>query len=145
MKRTLLITGMILLTVFNSCKKDDDTNQPEIILHELGHDNEKVGYIGHELHVDADITARDKIAELRITIQSKAAGSSAHENENWSYDSIYTEFIGLRNTLLHKDIEIPEEVHEGDYTFHMSVSDQKGRYVFIQEDIELHHGEGNDH
>jgi hypothetical protein len=145
MKRTILFTGMILLTVFNSCKKDDDTNQPVIILHELGHDNEKVGYIGHELHIDADITAPDRIAELRIKIQLKEAGSIIHENENWSYDSIYSEFTGLRNILLHKDIKIPEEVHEGAYIFNMSVTDQKGRYVFFQEDIEIHHGEGHDH
>jgi hypothetical protein len=145
MKRTLLITGLILLTVFNSCKKDDDANQPVIILHELGHDNEKVGYIGHELHVDADITAPDKIAELRIKIQPKAAGTSAHDQLNWSYDSIYTEFTGLRNTLLHKDIKIPEDLDEGDYIFMISVTDQKGRFVSVEEEIELHHGDGDDH
>jgi hypothetical protein len=145
MKRTLLMTGMILLTIFNSCKKDDDANQPVIILHELGHDNEKIGYIGHELHVDADITAPDKIAELRIKIQPKDAGPGVNDDDIWRYDSIYTEFSGLRNTLLHKDIEIPEDVHEGDYIFMMSVTDQKGKFVSVQEDIELHHGEGDDH
>jgi hypothetical protein len=136
---------MILLIVFNSCKKDDDTNQPEIILLELGHDNEKEGYIGHGLHVEAEIKAPDRIAELRIKIQAKAGGSNVHGDEYWNFDSIYVEFTGLRNTLLHKDIEIPEDVHEGDYIFHMSVTDQKGRFVFVQEDIEIHHGEGHDH
>lgn len=138
MKRIFILSALIILSVFNSCKKDDDTRLPQIFLLELGHDNEKIGYIGDDLHVEAEITAPERIAELRVKIH-------AINGEGWGFDSVYTEYTGLRNTLFHKDIEIPEDAVEGHYIFLMKITDQKGRFTDVEEQIELQHGEGHEH
>lgn len=145
MKKKVLLAGLLILVILTSCKKDEDVKLPEIVLLELGHDNNKTGYIGHELHVDADITAPGRIDELRIIIKHKSSPAGSSGNEAPLFDSIYTEFNGLRNTHFHKDIEIPENAEEGEYIFRMSVTDQLGRNIFAEEELDIHHGEGHEH
>ena len=149
-------TGNLLITIvlatgifFTSCQKEE-TPKPEIISFELGLDNSKTGFIGSDLHIDSEIEAPGKIDWIKVEIHfegehdEKSAFAGADE-EGWEFDSVYTEFSGLKNTVFHKDIPIPEHAEEGDYHFHFSVTDMEGIQAYIDEELEILHGEGDSH
>jgi hypothetical protein len=141
----VLVTGIL----FISCQKEE-TPKPEIVEFELGHDNSKTGYIGSNLHIDAEILAPGKIDRIKVEIhferehEQKSAFAGTDE-DGWEFDSVYTEFSGLKNTVFHKDIPIPEFAEEGDYHFHFSVTDMEGNQSSIDEELEILHGEGHSH
>lgn len=135
--------------IFTSCQKED-TPKPEIISFELGHNNSKTGYIGSNLHIDAEIEAPGKIDRIKVEIHfegehDEKSAFTGTDEEGWEFDSVYTEFSGLKNTVFHKDIPIPEHAEEGDYHFHFSVIDMEGNQTSIDEELEIVHGEGHTH
>jgi hypothetical protein len=124
-----IITGLF----FTSCKKDDDSvAKPVISELELGLDNSKIGIIGSDLHVEAEVTAEAKISKIEVLI---------HQEDNsdaWTSDSVYTEFEGLKNTTFHKHIDIPLTVAAGTYCFHFIVTDKDGQQSSIEiEDLTI--------
>jgi hypothetical protein len=151
MKTENFLIGIVLATgiFFTSCQKEE-TPKPEIISFELGHDNSKTGYIGSDLHIDAEILAPGKIDRVKVEIHyegmhdTKSAFGQADE-EIWEFDSVYTEFSGLKNTVFHKDISIPDFAEDGDYHFHFSVTDMEGNQTSIDEELEIVFGEGHSH
>lgn len=135
--------------IFTSCQKEE-TPKPEIISFELGHNNSKTGYIGSNLHIDAEIEAPGRIDRIKVEIHFEGAHDeksafAGKDEEGWEFDSVYTEFSGLKNTVFHKDIPIPEHAEEGDYHFHFSVIDMEGNQTSIDEELEIVHGEGHTH
>jgi hypothetical protein len=151
MKTGIFLIGIVLATgiFFTSCQKEE-TPKPEIISFELGHENSKTGYIGSDLHIDAEILAPGKIDRIKVEIHfegehdEKSAFAGTKE-EGWEFDSVYTEFSGLKNTVFHKDISIPEFAEEGNYHFHFSVTDMDGKQAYIDEELEIMHGQGHSH
>jgi len=150
MKTGIFLIGIVLATgiFFTSCQKEE-TPKPEIISFELGHDNSKTGYIGSDLHIDAEILAPGKIDRIKVEIHFEGEhdekSAFAGTEEGWEFDSVYTEFSGLKNTVFHKDISIPEFTGEGNYHFHFSVTDMDGKQAYIDEELEIMHGQGHSH
>lgn len=123
----LLAYGIILLT---SCKKGEETPKPVITLTELGLDNTNTGYIGTDLHVEADIVAEGTISTVMIEIHPEGSA-------NWEFDTTYTEFFGLKNATFHKHIDIPLTVEAGEYHFHFMVTDMNGNQTLIESELEI--------
>ena len=144
-----IVIALAAVVITTSCKKEE-TPKPEIISFELGHDNSKTGYIGSDLHIDAEILAPGKIDRIKVEIHfegehDEKSAFAGIDEEGWEFDSVYTEFSGLKNTVFHKDIPIPEHAEEGDYHFHFSVIDMEGNQTSIDEELEIVHGEGHTH
>lgn len=119
--------------LFFSCNKDDDPiAKPVISDIELGTNNSHVGVIGSDLHVEAEVTAEAKISRIEVLIHQEDNSSA------WTFDSVYTEFAGLKNTTFHKHIDIPFTVAAGTYCFHFIVTDEDGQQTSIEiEDLTI--------
>jgi hypothetical protein len=128
--KTIAILALVILFTLNSCKREEPIPKPEIDLTELGLDNSKIGYIGSDLHVEADIVAEGTIESVEIEIHPEEA-------QTWEFDSVYTEFSGLKNTLFHKHIDIPATAEAGDYHFHFTVSDKEGNQTLVESEMEI--------
>ncbi len=121
----LIIAATVL---FNSCKKENDTAKPQITLNEIGLNNSKTGYIGTDLHIEADIVAEGKISVVKVEIHPEGTGS-------WEFDTTYTEFSGLKNTSFHKHIDIPVNADAGDYHLHLNVVDMTGNETVAESEL----------
>jgi hypothetical protein len=133
----LLVAGIIS---FNACNKDDEPAKPQITLNELGYENSGIGYQGSDLHIEADIVAEGKIDKVTVEIHPEGeheGKSSAIILAEWEFDTVYTEFSGLKNTTFHKHIDIPAEADTGHYHFHFIVTDLEGQQTSVEEEIEI--------
>lgn len=133
----LVVAGIIS---FNACNKDDEPAKPQITLNELGLDNSGIGYKGSDLHIEADIVAEGKIDKVTVEIHPEGdhdGKSSANILTEWEFDTVYTEFSGLKNTTFHKHIDIPAEADTGHYHFHFIVTDLEGQQTTVEEELEV--------
>lgn len=132
--RVLLVAiSFVAGLLFTSCNKDDDSAvKPFISNVELGTSNSHIGVIGGDLHIEAEVIAEAKISKIEVLI---------HQEDNsaaWTFDSVYTEFAGLKNTTFHKHIDIPLTVTAGTYCFHFIVTDEEGQQTSIEiEDLTI--------
>lgn len=129
-----------------ACEKE--ISAPVIKNVEIGYENSKTAYIGGDLHIEADIIADGKIANIRLVIhheeegaehapKMKISGAAAH-TEEWEVDSIYTGvYANVKNTNFHEHIEIPEYAEAGSYHLHLYVTDLEGSQTVIEEEITL--------
>ena len=117
---------------FTSCEKDDDETNPKPVvdLTELGYNNDKIAYAGADLHIEAEIVAEGKIDKVTIEIHPEG------ENE-WEFDTTFTEFSGLKNTTFHKHIDIPVHADTGHYHFHFIVTDMDGQQTTAEAELEI--------
>lgn len=134
----LLAVGIISL---NSCKKENEIPKPEIIITELGYENSKIGYVGSDLHIEAEIVAKGRIDKVTIEIHHegehhKSLSITLHDDE-WEVDTTYTKFSGLKNTKFHEHIDIPINAEPGDYHFHFIVTDMEGQQTTVEEELEI--------
>jgi len=139
----LVIAGIIS---FNACNKDDEPAKPQITLTELGYDNSGIGYQASDLHIEADIVAEGKIDKVTVEIHPEGD----HEGKSatiilteWEFDTVYTEFSGLKNTTFHKHIDIPAEADTGHYHFHFIVTDLEGQQTTVEAELEVRMPEDN--
>lgn len=121
------VTGLF----FTSCEKEDEISKPQINDVELGTNNSKIGIIGSDLHVEAEVVAEAKINTIQIQIHQE------EKNGGWTFDSIYTEFSGLKNTTFHKHIDISSNADTGIYHFHFIVTDMDGNQTTIEEEMRI--------
>jgi hypothetical protein len=132
-KVSVLIAMFAVISL--ACDKQDDI-QPEITIHELGHENSKLVKAGAELHVDVEVLAQNKIDWVRIQIHAEEHKSFSFKiNDGWEFDSTYTEFTGLKNAEFHKHLHISDEALAGAYHFHFSLSDLEGNYAFVEDEL----------
>jgi len=124
----LAITLTIALLSIYSCKQEP--SKPEITLNEVGLSNNKIGYLGSDLHVEADIVAEGKINTVKVEIHPEGTGT-------WEFDTTYTEFSGLKNATFHKHIDIPLSADTGDYHLHFIVVDMEGNETVAEAEIEI--------
>ncbi len=127
-----------LMLVFALMACNNQKNQrPELHLHELGAENSKTVQIGNDLHIDIEVLAINRIDWLRVEIHAEESDKSLALNNNstWSFDSIYSEFSGLKNVEFHKHISIPDSAMPGQYHFHFSVSDSEGNFSDVEDEI----------
>lgn len=124
--------ALFAIVLFAACSKDEpELAAPSLSDIEIGSDNNKTGYAGGDIHIEAMITAPAKIASVKLSIHPETG-------TGWEFDSTYTEgFAGQLNAEFHKHIHIPVEAATGEYHLHFVVTDQKGKTVSLEEEIEI--------
>lgn len=129
--RTLpVFFAIAIMALFTACEDDDNVAKPVIDLHELGLDNSHMAYIGSDLHIDAEIVAEGGIDKITVEIHAEEGG-------NDEIEVVYDEFAGLKNTTLHKHIDIPATVAAGSYHFHLVVTDMEGQQTTVEAELSL--------
>lgn len=138
-KISLGITFLLFLclSVFSACDDDDDEKaaKPTIELEELGsgHDspNDRIGYIGSEMHIEAIITAEGVIKEIEVEVHQ--------EDGDYEFSKVYTDskYAGTKNTTFHEHFDIPSEAPAGDYHLHLTVTDQLGQTTTVESELEI--------
>lgn len=119
------------LISFPSCKDDDNPSRPVISSMELGLNNSKTGYVGDDLHVEAEVVAEATISTIEVEIHQEEDSNDGA----WTYDSVYTEFSDLKNTTFHKHIDISADADTGTYHFHFIVTDKDGNQTEYEEEL----------
>ncbi|WP_175550039.1 DUF4625 domain-containing protein [Mariniphaga anaerophila] len=135
MSTTIKTIALIFITlnafIFSSCDKNDDAvPKPVINILELGKDNSRVAYIGKDLHIEAEIKAEGKIDFITVEIHME---EGEHEEIMVRFD----DYADLKSTTFHEHLEIPAETEEGDYHFHLTVTDQEGNQTTVEDEISI--------
>ncbi|MFW6227670.1 MAG: DUF4625 domain-containing protein [Bacteroidota bacterium] len=141
-KKLFFIPAIITMAlfVFVSCSNDDDFPAPIISDLEIGYENSKVGYRGHDLHIDADILAEGRIDRIVLEIhheEEHAHKSGQDEDQEWEFVHSWTEFNGQKNATFHKHIDIPLDAELGSYHFYFKVIDLQGKVTEIETEFEV--------
>ena len=147
MKKNIFMSLMMALITmvtfsFTSCGNDDDDvlpAKPSITLTEVGHDNGKHAYPGHDLHLEADMLAEGLIKRIDIEIHQEGDGS-------FKIAKSYTEgkYIGVRNVEFHEHIDIPANAPLGKYHMHFVVTDQLGQQTKAESQLEVIEDDGHE-
>ncbi len=130
-KMAAIILAATSILFFNSCTKEESIAKPQITLTELGLENSMIGYLGTDLHVEADIIAEGKIKTVKIEIHPEGYVGT------WTFDTIFTEFSGMKNATFHKHIDIPANAGADDYHFHFIVVDINGNESVAESELEI--------
>lgn len=132
---------LVLAIALQACNKDDDEttlNPPVINNFELGLEDSGIGYLGAELHMEAEIVAEAKIDRIQVTIHHEGEHEkSVYDEEEWEVDTTYTKFSGLKNTEFHEHVDVPVHAEEGEYHFHFVVIDMEGNSKEIERELEI--------
>nr|WP_321452006.1 DUF4625 domain-containing protein [uncultured Carboxylicivirga sp.] len=132
LKLTASVLSLAFLTFFSSCEKDDEgVAKPTISDLEIGIGNSLIGYIGSDLHIEAEVVAEGYLNT--ITVEIHAEDGSDNEVEA-VYD--YSD-QNLKNTEFHKHVDIPGNFPVGEYHLHLIVTDKEGNSTTVEEDITL--------
>lgn len=138
--KSILLT-LALVAFGYSCTDDDEEkdNHPEISLTEVGHNNSLQAKQGGDLHLEADIQAYNLIKRIDVEIHQE-------EGSEEEIEKSYTEgkYIGVKNTLFHEHIDIPENMPLGEYHLHFSVTDMKGYTTTKEVHINIIENDGID-
>ena len=134
MKHFMIVLALITSAV-SACKKDEQPS-PAIKADdiEIGTANNKRGIIGADFHFNAEVTATDKIENVRVKILQK---NTETYSSPWQFEISWEEYKGARNATVHKHFTIPAEAPKGKYDFYFIVTDQKGAKLEISEDFTI--------
>lgn len=144
MKHSLfLLVTFVFFFAATSCEKEDvDTVKPEIILIEPAEDDTL--FIGHEVHIDMELSDNVKLKSYKIDIHSNFDGhghtKSASANVPWSFSKSW-DISGLRNTSIHHhEIAVPATINgapiaTGHYHFTVYVTDESGNENKVITDV----------
>ncbi len=138
---SLLVAASLFFLI--SCEKSDDPARPEILNFELGMEKSKTAVAGDELHMDAEVEAEGTIDRIEVEIHPEGEhdhmkGITSTEDEGeWEFDTVYTEFSGLKSTEFHEHIEVPADAEAGMYHFHFSVTDMEGYQATYEDEFEV--------
>ena len=147
MKQLTKMMAIIALSilVFTAC--EEKISMPEIINVELGSANSKKVVAGNDLHIEAEIVAQNKIAQIRLVIHMEEEhhhspamkiSSSLRIADEWEVDTIYTgAYANVKNTDFHEHIEVPADAHPGTYHVHLYVTDMEGNQAKYEDEIEV--------
>lgn len=124
---SLSILGLFAVSSFFSCKKEKvrtEVEKPTIEIKEVGLSNSKTVYAGHDLHLEAEVKAPGKIANVKLQITLKST------NYGWDFIKTYTTgYAGLKNADFHEHIDVPENATIGEYEVLIMVTDELGNKV----------------
>lgn len=137
MKKVKLFLLLYIAAVsFTAC--DNDYNQeaakPTAENIEIGTANNKRALIGRDFHFNADVVAGDKIAGVQLKILPK---SGETYTKDWKLEFKWDEYIGTKNTNVHKHFTIPADAPEGKFDFYFIVLDENGTQLEIKEEITI--------
>lgn len=131
------ITLFTLLVVFaTSCKKEKDPHfdAPTATNIEIGTANNRQAIRGRDFHLNADVTAGDKIKGVEVKILQRGGQTYS---ANWKLELSWDQYKGVKNTNVHKHFTIPAEAPEGKYDFYFIVHDENGTLLEIKEDFTI--------
>lgn len=89
---------------------------PVIKITEVGKGNSKTAVAGSELHLEAEINATKKIAEIEVELHNSAA----------KYEKAFKftgKYLGETSAHFHEHLEIPADAPAGKYHLHFTVTD----------------------
>lgn len=135
MKKKLFIGALALLSVFamvlTSCDNDDVTpSSIEFKDPEFGHDNNKIGIIGGDIHLECDIVSNAKIRVIQVALlkNNKPVTSQIYDN---------AKYVGVLNTKFHEHLKLSDDLEEGEYTCIIAVTTVDNTTRYISEKIQL--------
>lgn len=125
--KTIALFIIVFGLTITGCKKDK-TPEPERPIAalsniEVGLNNNEIGVIGKDFHLNVDILAGDKIDVLQVKIVPRSGETYA---KPWNFEKTWTEFKGAKNATVHKHFDIPADAAEGKYDFLIIVKDENG-------------------
>ena len=125
--KTTKFLALLFVSLFTitSCTKDDDEQQlpaPTMSELEIG-SGDNQGVIGRDFHFNAEVVAGGTIDQVKINIEPR--DDETYTND-WSFEIVWDEFKGLKNSTVHKHFDIPEDAPEGKFDFRVTVTDENG-------------------
>ena len=130
----LCIVAMFATMLLSSCQKEEALMVQEgasVTINELGANNSKIAYTGHELHLDADIQAPGKIAGIKLQI------TLAETNYGWDFLKTYGDYKGLKEANFHEHVAVPENARPGMYNLLIVVTDERGQKTLSKSNFEV--------
>ena len=137
MKKVKLFLLLSIAAVsFTACNNDDNQEaaKPTAKNIEIGTANNKRALIGRDFHFNADVVAGDKIADVQLKILPKTGQTYT---KDWKLEFKWSEYIGAKNTNVHKHFTIPADAPEGKFDFYFIVLDENGTQLEIKEEITI--------
>ena len=135
--KKIMIAFLLVAGSFSACKKDEQESvltKPTAENIEIGTGNNKSALIGRDFHFNADVVAATKIKDVEVKILQKA---TERYTSTWSLERTWPEYIGVKNTNVHKHFSIPTDAPEGKYDFYFIVTDENGSQLKIKEDFTI--------
>ena len=119
------IITVISILALVSCQEEAEPVLPSPTIKnvEIGLNNNEIGVIGRDFHLNADILAGELIEEVQVQITPQDGKS--YEGF-WDFELTWEEYNGTKNANLHKHFDIPDDAVEGIYDFFIIVTDQNG-------------------
>jgi len=130
-----------LVLFITACDSDDTESEqvpPSISNVEVGLNNNEIGVVGRDFHLNAEILAGDKIDLVQIKIEPIEGETYT---STWSFEKSWDEFKGIKNATVHKHFDIPETAVEGFYTFTIVITDENGTSLETQTNITIYTAE----
>lgn len=150
MKRKVFYMLLILAPIgFLACNSDDkDTEKP--VIADVEPENGDTLVIGREMHFEAELSDNEKLASYKVEIHHNFGDGHGHKSAiedpadsiKFSYSNEFYDIKGLRNTPVHKHIDIPAQVdgksvREGKYHFIIYCLDEAGNMQVLARDVVL--------
>lgn len=132
-----MLAFILTATVFTACKKDDAVQEqlkPTAENIEIGTANNKHALIGRDFHFNADVVAGDKIKSVQLKVLQR---SNETYTASWKMELEWPEYVGAKNTNVHKHFSIPTTAPEGKYDFYFIVNDENGSVLEIKEELQI--------
>lgn len=132
----IMTVMLIFIAAFSACKKDDQIElaAPTAENIEIGTANNKSALKGRDFHFNANVTAASKIKAVQLRILQKAGQTYT---VTWKLELDWAEYIGAKNTNVHKHFTMPEDAPDGKYDFYFIVLDENGTKLEIKEEITI--------
>lgn len=133
--KNLMLSVMLITAGLSACKKEN-TDQEALKAKaenvEIGTANNKRALRGRDFHFNADIIAASKIKDVKMIISQKAGQTYT---SSWKFELFWPEYVGAKNTNIHKHFTIPIAAPEGTYDFAVIVQDENGLQLEIKADL----------
>ncbi|WP_339926389.1 DUF4625 domain-containing protein [uncultured Cyclobacterium sp.] len=119
------LTAAIAVLILASCQENPDPILPSPTIDnvEIGLNNDEIGVIGRDFHLNADILAGELIEQVQVQIIPIAG--ETYESF-WKFEITWEEYKGSKNANIHKHFDIPEDAVEGIFDFLIIIKDQNG-------------------
>jgi hypothetical protein len=127
-----ILLFLMTASAFVACNNDDDNEvlKPTAANIEIGTANNKQALVGRDFHFNADVTAGDKIKNVELKILPK---TGEKYTKDWKLELTWPQYIGVKNTNVHKHFTIPADAPEGKFDFLFIVTDENGSTLEIKE------------
>lgn len=131
---------LLAVLALGSCQEDTEPNlpSPSIDNVEVGLNNDEIGVIGEDFHLNADLLAGELIEQVQVQINP--IDEESYE-AYWDFELIWDEYKGTKNSNVHKHFDIPEDAVEGVYDFLIIVTDQNGTSTEEKRSITIYKAE----